>query len=123
MVNPTTAGLHVEETHWAFTTLALLDAWCRATCHTALRYVLRCLLVLALAGTFVAILMRSADPKRRAKLKRKVGVHGTSSLLEKTELGSLTGSFGGNQMDTRNGKNRQMLSGGPDVKDSCTVMY
>lgn len=116
MANSTTAGVHVEEIHWAYTTLSHLDTWCGATCHTVLRYVLRCLLVLALAGTFVAILMRSVDPKRRAELNRKVGLDGTSRLLEKSELGSLTGSFSGN------GKSGQVLSVGPDVKDSCAVM-
>jgi hypothetical protein len=109
MANSTTAGVHVEEIHWAYTTLSHLDTWCGATCHTVLRYVLRWLLVFALAGTFVAILMRSVDPKRRAELN-------TSRLLEKSELGSLTGSFSGN------GKSGQVLSVGPDVKDSCAVM-
>jgi len=87
-----------------------------------LRYVLRCLLVLALAGTFVGILMRSVDAKRRAELKRKVGLEDMSSLLERSKLGSLTRSFSGKQMGVKDGKNGQVLSGGPDVKDSCAVM-
>jgi len=122
MASSTTADVHVDEIHWAFTTLSHLDTWCGATCHTVLRYVLRCLLVLALAGTFVGILMRSVDAKRRAELKRKVGLEDMSSLLERSKLGSLTRSFSGKQMGVKDGKNGQVLSGGPDVKDSCAVM-
>lgn len=122
MANATKAAVHSEEAHWAFTTLSHLDTWCGATCHTALRYTLRCLLVLALAGTLVAIPMRTIDPKRRAELKRKVGVINGGSLLEKSELESATGLFGVEDMGTKVGGNARVLNGGPDVKDSCAMM-
>lgn len=118
MANHSTADLHVEEMHWAFTTLSYFDAWCGATCHAVSRYVLRCLLVLTLAGTLVAILMRSIDPKRCWK----VGLGSTSVLLNGIGLGSLTRSFSDDQMGIKDGNSGQVLSGGPDLKDSCAVM-
>lgn len=122
MANYTTAGMHIKETHWAFTTLALLDTWYGATCHTMMRYVLRLLLVFVLAGTVIAIVLRSVDPKRRAELERKVGLDSTNMLLEKGELRSVAGMFGGGGVGAKTGHSVRVRSGGPDVKDSCVVM-
>jgi hypothetical protein len=122
MSNKTSPGLVAEDMHWAFTTLSHLDTWCGATCHTVLRYVLRCLLVFALTGTFVAFFVRSIDPKRRAELKRRIGADSASSLLEKREPDSVVATFGTTDLSVQRGRGATVLSGGPDVKDSCAVM-
>lgn len=122
MSNITAPGLQTGEMHWAFATLSYFDIWCGATCHTVLRYVLRCLLVLALTGTFVAILMHSIDPKRRAELKKRGGLDSASSMLEKSKLGSIVRTPRDADMGVKGGRNVTDMGDGPDVKDSCVVM-
>ena len=123
MSNLTTATMRMEDkkTHWAFATLSHFDAWCGSTCHTLLRYVLRFLLSLALVGTFVTTIMRILDPKRRAELKRRSGLDSASSLLGKSELCSVAGTFRDACMGAKLGNETKELNG-PDVKDSCAVM-
>lgn len=118
----TTVGMHFEGTHWASTTLALLDTWCGSTCHSVLRYLLRSLLVLALAGTILATVMRSVDSKCRSELERKVGLDRSNMLLKKSELGSDAGMFDGGGVGAKPGRSGRVRSGGPDVKDSCVIM-
>ena len=75
-----------------------------------------------MANTSVATLMRSVDPKRRAELKRKVGVESAGSLPEKSKLESATGLFSVEHMGAKVGGNARVLNGGPDVKETCAIM-
>lgn len=123
MSNTTTASFTQAErhAHWAFTTLSHLDIWCGSTCHTLLRYVLRLLLVLTLVGTFLAVLVRTLDPKRRAGLKEKLGLADASRVLGESKLGSISGTFIDAGMGAKM-RGRTTELGGPDLRDSCAVM-
>lgn len=122
MSNSTSPRSGTEEVHWALTTLSHLDTWCGATCHTLLRYVLRCLLVLALTGTFVAILMRTLDSNRRAELEGRACVDNTIGLLDMSKSGSVAETLRHAGMGVTAERTATELSHGPDVKDSCAVM-
>lgn len=122
MFNATTLGTHTlpDKRLWLFAVLSNLDTWCGDTCHTVLRYVLRCLLILVLVGMFAMVLMRSLDPERRAQLRRRYGLARETALLGRSKSGLGAGAFGGANIVGKAGDGMEM--NGPDVKDYCTVM-
>lgn len=108
-------------TSWAQTTLSTLDAWCGSTCHTALRYVLRTLLLIVLMGALASVVLRSLDAKRGMQVKKKTGLDSARSLLGKRDLGSVAATFRDAGVGAKMGK-VDVLDDVPDVKDSCSVM-
>ena len=86
-----------------------------------LRYVLRFLLALALLGTFMAFLTYVPDPKRRADLKKRLGLADASRVLVHTRLEPAAGTFRNAGTGASMGKGMVELSG-PDLRDSCAVM-
>lgn len=123
MFNATMLGIHTlpERRFWIFVVLSNFDAWCGNTRHTVLRYILRCLLILVLIGTFAIVLVRTLDPEWRAQLKTRYKLAGEAALLGQSKPRLVAGTLGEANMVVK-ARNGRIEMNGPDVKDSCTVM-
>lgn len=110
-----------EGVFWAMMTLENFDAWCGSTCHTALRYLLRMMLLVVLIGAFASVLLRCLNTKRSVALSRTTGLDGARRFLGKSELRSVARTFRDAGVGAKMGS-LEKVDGEPDVKDSCMMM-